>query len=83
MLTFGKGKCKVDGTDNIAVGDALTTHDTDGIAALMAADDGSSWAEVTAQIQIVMAGFAMALYASTADGDIIVVKVHGAQGTMT
>ena len=83
VLTFGKGKCKVDGTDNIAVGDALVTHDADGVAMLMAADDGASWADVTAQIQEVMAGFAIALYASTVDLDIIPVHVHGAQGTMT
>lgn len=99
VLTFGKGKCKVDGSDNIAIGDALVTHDTNGEAVLMAADldlpaGGSSTYYTTTiesdmQVDIddlvdqLMAGFAIALYASTADGDIIPVHVHGARGTIT
>lgn len=86
VLTFGQGKLKVDGNaDNIAVGDALCTHDTDGVAALMSLDVGSSFNQTNLQahIQELASGFAMALYASTVDGDIIVVKVHGAQGTIT
>jgi len=39
VLTFGKAKLKVDGDfDNIAVGDALCTHNADGIAALYGYD---------------------------------------------
>ena len=84
ICTFGKTKCKVDGAaDNIAVGDALVSHAAVGVAQLMDADDGASWADVTAQIGKVQAGFAKALYASTVDLDIIAVHVHGARGTKT
>lgn len=82
VCTFGKCKLKVDGNaDNIAVGDALVTHAAAGVAQLMDADDGASWADVTAQIGKIQAGMAMALYASTVDLDIIAVHVHGARGT--
>ena len=99
VLTFGKGKCKVDGTDNIAVGDALVSHDTDGEAMLMAADvdlptgdsttywtatiEAAAEADIAGIVAAAMAGFAIALYASTVDGDIIPIHVHGARGTLT
>lgn len=83
VCTRGKCKVKVDGTDAIAVGDALVSHDTDGIAQLMAVATPSDWAGVITAIQYMMAGFAIALYASTADGDVIPCFVHGARGTET
>ena len=82
VLTFGKGKCKVDGQENIAVGDALNSHAADGIAQLLGAIDGTDWASVTVQAQLAASGFAIALYASTVDLGIIPVHVHGARGTL-
>lgn len=86
VLTFGKGKCKVDGNSgNIAIGDSLTPHDTDGIAQLADVDVAGSFNQTTLQacLQLLAAIFAVALYASTADGDIIPVKVVGSRGTIT
>lgn len=86
VLTFGKGKCKVDGdSDNIEVGDALCTHDTDGVAQLVAIDPAAAYTQAGFVIlfDYVMSSFAMALEASTVDGDIIPVHVYGARGTRT
>ncbi len=83
VLVLGKGKLKVDGNaDNIDVGDALVTHDADGVAQLMGITDPTDWATVITRMQLEAAGFAKALYASTVDGDIIPVHVHGARGTL-
>jgi len=85
VLTFGKGKCKVDGTDAIAVGDALIPHDTDGVACLAAVDVAGTFDQTTLQanLQEMHSTFAKALYASTVDLDIIPVHVYGARGTLT
>lgn len=88
VLTFGKGKCKVDGaSDNIAVGDALVSHGADGVAQLAAADpstgDTYSSATTVTALQHMNAIFAIALYASTVDLDIIPVHVVGGRGTQT
>jgi len=83
VCTHGKCKVRVDGTDAIAVGDALVSYAGDTYAKLMDADDGTSWATVTTQIGKVNAGFAKALYAATVDGDIIPCFVRGAGGTIT
>ncbi len=85
VLTFGKGKCKVDGTQPIAIGDSLIPHDTDGIACLADTDVAGSFNQTTLQacLQALAAIFAVALYASTVDGDIIPVKVFGSRGTIT
>jgi len=85
VLTFGKGKCKVDGdADNIGVGDGLIPH-ADGVAGLAAVDVGGSFNQSTLQanLQEMHSVFAVALYASTVDLDIIPVKVFGSRGTLT
>ena len=88
VLTFGKGKCKVDGNaDAIAVGDGLVTHAADGVGQLAAIDppasDTYATATMTTALLHMQAIFAIALYASTVDLDIIPVHVVGARGTPT
>lgn len=86
VCTFGQAKVKVNGnTDNIAVGDALVSTNAAGIAVMAAIDPGSSYvqAERVAEVKEGNAQFAMALYASVADGDIISAHVYGARGTAT
>jgi len=88
VLTFGKGKCTVDGNaDAIDVGDGLVSHGVDEVAGLAAVDSpGSDTYDdsviVTALLHM-QAIFAIALYASTVDLDIIPVHVCGARGTGT
>lgn len=81
VCTRGKCKVRVDGTDAIAVGDALISHAADYYAMLMAGDFGTTVSQ--AKVQELMSGFAIALYASTVDGDIIPCFVYGARGTIT
>ena len=99
VCTHGKCKVRVDGTDAIAVGDALVTYAADYYAKLMVADpnfpaggdttyytaaiEAAMEAAVTAMIAQIQAGFAIALYAATVDGDIIPCFVYGARGTET
>ena len=86
VLTFGKGKLRVDGNaDAIAVGDALCSHGADGVGQLVAIDPAAAYTQagVVNWFAYVMASFAMALEASTVDLDIIPVHVYGARGTPT
>jgi len=86
VLTFGKGKCRVDGdAANIGVGQSLIPHDADGVACLAAVDVGGSYNQslLQANLQEMFSVFAVALYASTADLDIIPVRVFGSRGTLT
>lgn len=85
VCTHGKCKVRVDGTDAIAVGDALVSYAADYYAALMAADAGATYvqADVNTLLGVLQSGFAKALYAATVDADIIACFVHGAKGTPT
>ena len=86
VCVFGRCKCRVDGNaDNIAIGDGLVTHNADGYAQLADVDAGStpSQTSINAAIQHAGAIFAIALHASTADGDIIPVFVRPGTGTQT
>ena len=78
MLTFGKSKCRVDGADNVSVGHALVTDNADGVAHIAEID-----AELVADLQDLAATFAMALYPSTVNLDIIVAHVYSGMGTTT
>jgi acyl CoA:acetate/3-ketoacid CoA transferase beta subunit len=73
VCVFGRCKVKVDGNaGNIAIGDALVTHAADGVAQLMAiAADVTNNATLTTTLARLGSKFAIALKASTADGDII------------
>jgi len=84
----GKAKCKVDGNaDAIAVGDGLVPHGADGVAELAKIDppaaDTYNTASMTTALKHAQAVFAVVLYASTVDGDIIPVLVCGCRGTPT
>lgn len=99
VCTKGKCKVRVDGTDAIAVGDALVSYEGDYYAKLMVANPGLTgagaaqhWDDATVAaneavlvtlVNAMQAGFAMALYAATVDGDIIACYVYGARGTPT
>lgn len=91
VCVYGRCKCKVDGAvDNIAIGDALAPHAT-GIARLVAIDvalglgGGTAWnsAKAIAAFNQMASIFAKALYASTADADIIPVFVKTPLGVLT
>jgi len=84
VCVFGRCKCKVDGNAaNIAIGDALSTHNADGVAQKTSVDVTATVneANVEAAIKNSMSRFAKALKASTADGDIIPVFVNTHGGT--
>ena len=99
VCTRGPCKVRVDGTDAIDIGDALVSYAGDYYAKLMVADPdfptGGDTTYYTATIEAAMendlvlmiaqmqAGFAIALYAGTVDGDIIPCFVTGAKGTPT
>lgn len=85
VCTKGKCKIRVDGTDAIAVGDALVSYEADYSAKLATIDAGAAYvqADIQALYVVQQACFAMALYAATVDGDIIPCNVYGARGTPT
>ena len=84
VATFGRVKCKVDGTDGIDISDGLVTHDADGVAQLAAVDVvTANNTELQLLFQHIAAVFAKALEASTADLDVIPVFVTQAIGTIT
>ena len=77
ILVFGRGKIKVNGnTVNIAIGDALVT-DTNGLGVKLDITGSVN----AALLQKMLAAFAKALKASTADGDIIPAFVYQSRGT--
>ena len=84
VCVWGIVKCKVDGTDAIADGDALMAHAT-GLAQLCAIDCPTTYLAATLDTLFgyALGVFAMALEAATADGDTIPVFVYGARGTQT
>lgn len=78
VCVFGRAKCIVAGkTVNIAIGDALVTEATNGRAVKL---DITGTVNATL-LQKILAAFAKALKASSADGDIIPVFVYPAIGT--
>jgi len=82
VCIWGRTKVKVDGTVNIAIGDCLVTTTTAGKAGkgdYTSADN--TVGNINAAILALAAVFAVALKASTADGDIIPCFVKGARGT--
>jgi hypothetical protein len=85
VCTHGICKLKVDGTDAIALGDALCTHGAAGYAQLLACDAPTTYLKATmnTMMKYIGAAFAKALEASSADGDIIPVFVFGGMGTVT
>jgi hypothetical protein len=86
VCVWGICKVKVDGNaDNIADGDALVHHNAAGVAQLAAIDAPNTYAQATLNTLFnhIMGSFAMALEASTADGDVIPAFVYGARGTRT
>jgi len=85
VCVWGLTKVRVDGnSDNIAVGDALVTHDAKGYAQLAAIDPNSSYDQTNMQgcFDQALGVFATALQASDTDGDIILCFVGG-KGTRT
>ena len=77
VVKLGQAKLKVNGnTVNIAIGDALVT-DTNGLGVKLDITGTVN----AALLQKMLAAFAKALLASTADGDIIPVEVYQSRGT--
>jgi hypothetical protein len=85
VCTHGICKLKVDGTDPIALGDALCTHAAAGYAQLLAVNAATTYLKATFDtlFKYIGAAFAKALEASSADADIIPVFVYGGMGTVT
>lgn len=78
LVVFGQCKLKVNGnTVNIAIGDALVTLNSAGIAVKL---DITGTVNATL-LQKMLAAFAKALKVSTADGDIIPAFVYQSRGT--
>jgi len=85
VCTHGPAKCKVNGNSvNIADGDALVSTTTAGRAVKASVSLPTTWNKTTVetQLKILSAVFAMAMEASAADGDVVPVFVHGAQGSI-
>jgi len=82
VMTSGRCKCTVNGnTTNIAIGDGLVTTTTDGIGVKVdfsSADNAAG--NLNAAIVNSASVFAIALKASSADGDIIPVYVRKGSG---
>jgi uncharacterized protein with beta-barrel porin domain len=77
IVKAGQAKLKVNGnTVNIAIGDALVT-DTNGLGVKLDITGTVN----AALLQKMLAAFAKALLASTADGDVIPVEVYQSRGT--